>query len=139
MLKNLPTNAGDLKAREFTPVCLIGGNGYLLQYSCLENSMDREAWRATVHGVTKNWTRLSRRAHTHTLTPNFQLLPRGLPHVTSLQISFSRKGTPPPLAWAPAELRARPASSTCASAHTHLSTCRTQPRDARLTRAPSFT
>ena len=65
MLKNLPTNAGDLKAREFTPVCLIGGNGYLLQYSCLENSMDREAWRATVHGVTKNWTRLSRRAHTH--------------------------------------------------------------------------
>ena len=27
------------------------GNGYLLQYSCLENSMDRGAWRATVHGV----------------------------------------------------------------------------------------
>ena len=32
------------------------GNGYPLQYSCLENSMDRGAWRATVHGVTKNWT-----------------------------------------------------------------------------------
>ena len=30
------------------------GNGYLLQYSCLENSMDRGAWRATVHGVTKS-------------------------------------------------------------------------------------
>ena len=29
------------------------GNGYPLQYSCLENSMDRGAWRATVHGVTK--------------------------------------------------------------------------------------
>ena len=29
------------------------GNGHPLQYSCLENSMDREAWRATVHGVTK--------------------------------------------------------------------------------------
>ena len=35
------------------------GNGNPLQYSCLENSMDREAWQATVHGVAKNWTRLS--------------------------------------------------------------------------------
>ena len=34
-------------------------NGNLLQYSCLENSMDREAWRTTVHRVTKSWTRLS--------------------------------------------------------------------------------
>ena len=36
-----------------------GGNGNPLQYSCLENSMDRGAWWATVHGVTKNRTRLS--------------------------------------------------------------------------------
>ena len=35
------------------------GNGYPLQYSCLENSMDRGAWWATVHGVTKSQTRLS--------------------------------------------------------------------------------
>ena len=35
------------------------GNGYPLQYSCLENSMDRGAWWATVHGVTKSHTRLS--------------------------------------------------------------------------------
>ena len=35
------------------------GNGYPLQYSCLENSMDRGAWRATVHGVAKSWTQLS--------------------------------------------------------------------------------
>ena len=35
------------------------GNGNPLQYSCLENSVDREAWRATVHGVTKGQTRLS--------------------------------------------------------------------------------
>ena len=34
-------------------------NGYPLQYSCLENSMDTGAWQATVHGVTKNWTRLN--------------------------------------------------------------------------------
>ena len=32
------------------------GNGNPLQYSCLENPMDRGAWRATVHGITKNWT-----------------------------------------------------------------------------------
>ena len=35
------------------------GNGTPLQYSCLENSMDRRDWRATVHGVTKSWTGLS--------------------------------------------------------------------------------
>ena len=36
-----------------------GGNGNPLQYSCLENPMDRGAWWATVHGVTKSQTRLS--------------------------------------------------------------------------------
>ena len=35
------------------------GNGNLLQYSCLENPMDGEAWSATVYEVTKSWTRLS--------------------------------------------------------------------------------
>ena len=35
------------------------GNGYLLQYSYLENSMDRGAWWATVHGVRKSQTQLS--------------------------------------------------------------------------------
>ena len=37
-----------------------GGNGNLLQYSCLENPMDRGAWRATVHGVAKSQTQLKR-------------------------------------------------------------------------------
>ena len=32
------------------------GNGNLLQYSCLENSTDRGAWRGTVYAVTKSWT-----------------------------------------------------------------------------------
>ena len=32
------------------------GNGYPFQYSCLENPMDRGAWWAIVHGVTKSWT-----------------------------------------------------------------------------------
>ena len=40
------------------------GNGYPLQYSCLENLMDRGAWRATVPGVAKSWTRLSEYVHT---------------------------------------------------------------------------
>ena len=35
------------------------GNGHPLQLSCLENSMDREAWRAAIHGVAKSWTPLS--------------------------------------------------------------------------------
>ena len=43
-------------------------NGNPLQYSCLENPMDRGAWRATVYGVTKSWTRLSDFTHTHTHT-----------------------------------------------------------------------
>ena len=36
-----------------------GENGNLLQYSCPDKSMDRGAWRATVHGVAKSQTRLS--------------------------------------------------------------------------------
>ena len=59
MVKNLPANAGDV--REVSSILgsgrsLEGGNGNPLQYSCLENSMDRGAWRATIHGVTNSWT-----------------------------------------------------------------------------------
>jgi len=39
------------------------GNGYPLQYSCLENSMDIGAWQVTVHGVAKSWTCLSTHAY----------------------------------------------------------------------------
>ena len=35
------------------------GNGTPLQYSCLENPMDRGAWKAAVHGVAEGWTQLS--------------------------------------------------------------------------------
>ena len=45
-----------------------GGNGNPVHYFCLENSMDRGAWRAIVHGVTKNRTWLSDWARTHTHT-----------------------------------------------------------------------
>ena len=47
---------------------LAEGNGNLLQYFCLENPMDRGAWRATVHGIAKSQTRLSMQACTHFLS-----------------------------------------------------------------------
>ena len=50
VVKNLPANAGDAGDLGRSPE---GGNGNPLQYSCLENSMDRGAWWATVHGVTR--------------------------------------------------------------------------------------
>ena len=58
MEKNLPANAGGMG--------LIPGlgrspgeeNGNLLQCSCLENNMERGAWRVTVHGIAKSWTQL---------------------------------------------------------------------------------
>ena len=68
VLKNAPANAGDIR-----DVGLIhgsgrspgGGHGMSLQYSCLKNPMDRGAWWATVHSVTKSQTRL-KRLSTHT-------------------------------------------------------------------------
>ena len=62
MVKNLPANAGDARDTGFISESGRspgGGNGNPLQYSCLENPMNKGAWWATVHGVTKNWTRLS--------------------------------------------------------------------------------
>ena len=59
MIKNLPL-------RQLDPGLIPGsgrspgeGNGSPLQYSYLGNQMDRRAWQATVHGITKSWTRLS--------------------------------------------------------------------------------
>ena len=44
---------------DYSIYVLVGGNGTPLQYSCLENPMDRGGWWATVHGVVKSQTRLS--------------------------------------------------------------------------------
>ena len=52
-------NTEDLGSIPGSESCFGEGNGNPFQSSCLENSMDREAWRATVHGVTKSQTRLS--------------------------------------------------------------------------------
>ena len=65
------------------------GNGNPLQYSCLENSMDREAWQATIHGVTKSQTQL---CGYYTL---FLLLFHQL-HLRSSSIKSQRLGTPAP-------------------------------------------
>jgi len=59
VVTNLPANAGDVRDVGSIPGSGRSsgeGNGNPLQYSCLENSMDRGAWRATVHGVAKSWT-----------------------------------------------------------------------------------
>ena len=54
VLKNLPAKAGDAGLIPGSGRPPGGGNGNSLQYSCLENSMERGAWWATVHGVTKS-------------------------------------------------------------------------------------
>ena len=61
VVKNPPANAGDQRDVGSNPGSGRSpgeGNGNPLQYSCLENPMDRGAWWATVHGVTKSQTRL---------------------------------------------------------------------------------
>ena len=59
VVKNLPANAGDVRDIGSIPVLgrsPRGRHGNPLQYSGLENPKDREAWWATVQGVTKSWT-----------------------------------------------------------------------------------
>ena len=57
--KEAVCNAGDPGSILVSRISHAEGNGYPLQYSCLENPIDRGAWWATVHGVRKSWTRLS--------------------------------------------------------------------------------
>ena len=61
MVKNLPDNAGDIIDEGSTPRSERspgGGHGNALQYSCLDNPMDKGAWQATVRRVAKSWTLL---------------------------------------------------------------------------------
>ena len=57
--KETACNAGDLGSIPGLGRRPGGGHGNPLQYSCLENPMDRGAWRATAHGVTESRTQLS--------------------------------------------------------------------------------
>ena len=74
MVKNPQANAGDV--REAGSISVLGrspGGGYVnpLWYSCLVNSMGREAWQAAVHRVTKNQTQL-KQFSTHVLPLNLR-------------------------------------------------------------------
>ena len=68
MVKNPPANAGDVRGTSSIPGlgrCPGGGHGNPLQYSCLENPVDRGAGQATVHAVAKCQTRV-KQLSTHT-------------------------------------------------------------------------
>ena len=66
--KESACNAGDLGSIPRSGRSPREGNGNPLQYCCLENSMDRGAWQATAHGVTKSQTQLTLCVNIHTLT-----------------------------------------------------------------------
>ena len=72
MVKNLPVNAGDVKRCRLNP--WAGKIPWSracnqLQYSCMENSMDRGSWQATVNGVAKSRTRLKQlNMHIHMIS-----------------------------------------------------------------------
>ena len=71
VVKNLHANAGDLRDSGSIPGSARspgGGHGNPLQYSCLENPMDRGAWPSTGHEVAKSWTGLEQLS-THILDP----------------------------------------------------------------------
>ena len=82
VIKNLPANAGDTRDMGLIPGSARspgGGLGNPLQYSCLENTMDRRAWRATVHRVAKRQTRLkqlSMQTRTHAEEESYGLKTR---------------------------------------------------------------
>ena len=72
--KNPPASAGEARVADSAPGSGRApgtGNGNLLQYSCLENSTDREVWWATVHGVAKSRIQLSTH-NTHTQWVRFR-------------------------------------------------------------------
>ena len=61
LVKNMPADAGDIRDMGSVPGSGRspgGGHGNPLQYSHLENPVDRGAWRVTVHGVAQNWTQV---------------------------------------------------------------------------------
>ena len=77
VVKNPPAKTGDARDVGSIPGSGRspgGGNGNSLQYSCLENSMDKGAWQATVHEVAKSWSDMAvnmcvcAHIHTHTVT-----------------------------------------------------------------------
>ena len=64
-VKNPPAKAGDTGSIPGSRRCPGEGNDNPLQYSCLENSMDRGSWQATIHGVAETDTTERTHIHTH--------------------------------------------------------------------------
>ena len=85
VVKNLPANAGDVRDSGLNPGLGRspgGGHGNALQYSCLENPMDRGVWQATAHRVIGSQTRLKRLSmHTHHFFIAMMALHESLPSV----------------------------------------------------------
>ena len=77
VVKNLPANEGDIRdmGSILDPGRFPGEEkSNPLQYSCLKNPMDRGAWQATAHGVTKSWTGLTQLSmHTHRINASSPL------------------------------------------------------------------
>ena len=85
MVKESACNEGDLGLIPVSGRSFGEGNGYPLQYSCLENPMDREAWGTTVYGVIKESYTPEQLRHTHTHTHSlFRSLLQG--HAPMLQL-----------------------------------------------------
>ena len=77
VVKNPPTNVGDMGLIPRLGRSPEEGNGNLLQYSCLENLTERGAWRATVHRLAESWAQL-KQLSTHTIdAKSKQLVARG--------------------------------------------------------------
>ena len=106
-LKNPPAIAGDTGDTGLTPGSGRSpgvGHGNPLKYSCLENSMDRGAWWATVYGLAESQTWLSNWVHMHTrvfvkcmnlssLFFNVSTFNKDWRQLTLLQLLFSKKQT----------------------------------------------
>ena len=95
VVKNLPANTGD--ARDASSILGLGrssgvGNENPLQYSCLENSIDKGNWQAAVHEVTKSWTLLSTPACMHdsglTMLCQFQVYNKVIQLYISMYLVF---------------------------------------------------
>ena len=92
-VKNQPANTGDARDKDFIPE--LGrppgaGNGNPLRYSCLENPMDRGAWWATVHRITRNQTRL-KWLGTHSCVAVRSCISQGSPGNRTKRIYLERK------------------------------------------------
>ena len=68
MIKNSPASAEEVRDTDWIPGSGRSpgeGHGNPLQYSCLENPMDRGTWRSTVHGIAQSWTGLKQLRTAH--------------------------------------------------------------------------